>query len=113
MDFTDSIPQQDRACLQAVIENGKMVNRTTLQSAVDVADTSSRAVATHIIMCRESWLHAMGFPGVVENSIEDLSFNETHLFNQKTDESLHTLKDSRPTLHSLGIDTKRKLHEQS
>lgn len=102
--------QQDRAQFQAVTKAGNLVARTTLQSAVDAADTSSKAMATAITMCHESWLPTAGF------STEVLPFVETHLFDQKPDESLHTLKDSRATLHSLGIYTpalKRKFHRKA
>lgn len=64
-----------------------MVARITLESVVDAVDLSLRAMASAIVMHRKSWLHALGFPRETQNTIENLSFNETHLFNQKTDES--------------------------
>lgn len=38
-DFTDKLPQQDQARFQAVLQEGKLVVRTTLPAAVDVVDT--------------------------------------------------------------------------
>lgn len=58
VEFTDSFPQQDRAHFQALINEGKLISRTTLQSAVNAADVSSSIMAIAIIMCKESWLHA-------------------------------------------------------
>lgn len=108
--FFDSLLQQDRA--RFLIDEGKLIASTTPQSVIDAADISSRAVSTAIIH-RESRLHASGLPKEVQNTIEDLPFDESHLFNEKTDESLHTMKDSRATLYLLGIYTlarKRKFH---
>lgn len=81
-----------------------------------MAYTSSMTVATATVMHREPWLHLSGFLREAQNTIEDLLFDESHLFNQKTDEPLHTLKDCRAILHSLGIYTPaptRKFHHQS
>ncbi|EMP36207.1 hypothetical protein UY3_06538, partial [Chelonia mydas] len=111
-EFTVSLIHQDRAYFKTLIYEGKLIASIVLQSVIDATDTSSRAMATAIIMCRESWLHASGFPKVVQNTIEDLPFNESNLFNQKT-ESLHTLKDSMATICSLEIYMpvpKRKFH---
>lgn len=56
-------------------------------------------------MQREPWLHSSRFLRAVQNTIEDLPFDVSHLFNQKINESLHSLKDSRATLQLLGIYT--------
>lgn len=79
------------------------MDRTTLQSAVDTVNTSSRAVAMAIVLHGESWLHFC-FCSVVRKTIEDLPFDGAHLFNQKTDKSF-MLKVSKATFHSLGINT--------
>lgn len=94
-EFADSLPQHHHAPFQALVDKINLVAITTLQSAVDAADTSSRAMATGIVRHRESWLLSAGFPWEVQKTSEYLHFDESHLFNQKTDESLHTLKDSR------------------
>lgn len=93
-EFTDRVPQQDRAHLQTLIDEGKLIARTTLQSAADAVDTSSRALATAVITCRESWLYVSGFPREFQKTIENVPFDESHL---------HTLKDSRDTLCSPGV----------
>lgn len=76
-----------------------------LQSALDVGNTAARSIFTAIVMQRASWLHLSGFPKKVQATMEDLPFKGTKLFAEKTDTSLHTLKDSRATLRSLGIYT--------
>lgn len=96
-EFANSLPQHDCSCFQALIEEGKLIARTTLYSVVNVANTFSQAIATAIVMRRESWLCASGFPRKVQNTIKDLPFNEFPHLNQKM-ESLCTLKDSRTAL---------------
>ncbi|EMP37595.1 hypothetical protein UY3_05226 [Chelonia mydas] len=103
VNFVDKLPQQDRAYFQAILEEGKLVTRTIFHAAVDSTDTSSYRMATQIIMSREFWLDSSGFPREVQSTTEDFPFDESYLFNQKTDDSLHSLKDSRAALQSLGI----------
>ncbi|XP_032644336.1 TSC22 domain family protein 3-like [Chelonoidis abingdonii] len=62
-DFIDKLLQQDRAQFQALTEDSKLVARTTLQSAVDAADTSLREMAIAVVMLHESWLYVSEFPG--------------------------------------------------
>lgn len=76
--------------------------KTLLQAAVDTANAICQAIATTIVMQYESWLCSSGFPREVQNTIEDLPFDKTDSFNENTDESLHSLKDSRTTFHFLG-----------
>lgn len=63
---------QERSCFQALIEEGKMVARTTVQSAVDVPDASSSAMAASIMMLTESWLHAWFSQGGPEKPLRTL-----------------------------------------
>lgn len=44
---------------------------------------------------------ALTFLKLMQNQTVPLFFDEANLFNEKTDESLHSLKDSRSTLRSL------------
>ncbi|EMP23695.1 hypothetical protein UY3_19137 [Chelonia mydas] len=78
-----------------------MVARTSLQPALDSADSSTRAMA----MRRSSWLQVSGLPHDVQNTIRDLPFNCSGLFVEQTDSRLHSLKDSWETLKSLGLHT--------
>lgn len=104
-DFADKLPQQHCVCFEAILEECKLVVRMMLQVTVEMADTSSCKMATGIIMRRKSWLFSSGFPQEGQNTIEDLPFNKSHLFNQKTSDSFHSLKDSRTSLQLLGIYT--------
>lgn len=50
-------------------------------------------------------MHIPVFPREVQSLVKDLPFKGPKLFAAKADESLHTLKDSRVMLKSLGIYT--------
>lgn len=77
--------------------------KTALQSVVDAADTAAWSISTAFVMRQASWLHLSGFPKEVQITVQDLPFEGTKLFAEKTDASLHMLKDSKATLWSLGI----------
>lgn len=112
-EFSDKLPQQDHNHFQATLQECKLATRFILQTAIDSADTSSCVLTMGIVTRRELWLHYSSFPKEVQKTIEALPFNNSHLFSQKTVDSLHSLKDSRVTLQSLGICTpspKRKCY---
>lgn len=72
---------------------------------MDVADTAFCVLTTRVMMWRDLWLQLSGFPREVQNTIEDLLFDEQKLFNEKSDEFLYSLKDSWVMLQSLGMYT--------
>ncbi|EMP41809.1 hypothetical protein UY3_00938 [Chelonia mydas] len=74
-----------------------------LQACLDMADTAARTTATAVVMCRSSRLSASGIPKDLQTKVEDLPFDKDKLFSRKTDKVLHIRKDSRDTLHTLGI----------
>lgn len=95
--------EEDKAILRAVVQEGYACSRASLQIAMDVADTAARSIATAISMRRASWLAAAGAPRDLQAKVEDLPFDKLKLFADKTDELLHTGKDSRTTLRMLGM----------
>lgn len=119
-EFTDKLLPQNCSQFQAALKEGQLLSRSMLQVALDSADRASYVLAMGIL-CKEGllgkeeiWLHSSGFPREVQNTTEELPFDELHLFNQKMEgESVHSLKDSRVTLRSLNIYTlapKRKFY---
>ncbi|EMP38540.1 Putative helicase Mov10l1 [Chelonia mydas] len=52
-DFANKLPQQDQACFQSILEQGKLVARMALQLATDAADTLSHSMVTGIVMRRD------------------------------------------------------------
>ncbi|EMP25743.1 hypothetical protein UY3_17184 [Chelonia mydas] len=105
LEFKDKLPEEDRACFQASADEGILVARPSLQAAVDATDTASRGMATATVMKRDLWLQSLGFPREVQSTIQDLTFDTSNLFHEKKDESFHSLKHWRTTLHILGIYT--------
>lgn len=84
------------------MEEGCLMAKVSLQAAVDVADTSSYSLAT-VSSCNETWMQSSGFPKEIQTTIQDLPFNEDKLFSEKTDKSLHSLKESGATLWSRDL----------
>lgn len=81
------------------------------QAYLDSADMAIRSITTTTVMGQASWLHLSGFPREVQSTVEGLPFEGQKLFAGKT-ESLHSLKDSRATLRSLGIYIQATKHKQ-
>nr|XP_025040246.1 uncharacterized protein LOC112545717 [Pelodiscus sinensis] len=102
-DHMQHLPENKRLLLRAVVQEGFTACRTSLQIAADVADTAARAMATGIAMRRASWLLSAGAPKELQSKVEDLPFNRQKLFASSTDDILHSGKDSRTTLRTLGM----------
>nr|XP_025042821.1 uncharacterized protein LOC112546540 [Pelodiscus sinensis] len=99
------LPEHKRPTLLSIMQEGLTISRTALQSAMDVADTAARITASAIVLRQMSWLQASGVPRDLQQKVEDLPFDRTNLFATKTDEVLHSMKDSRTTLRTLGMYT--------
>ncbi|EMP29920.1 hypothetical protein UY3_12975 [Chelonia mydas] len=93
-EFIDFIPEDKKEQFTALVSEGQLISRTALQAALDTADTAARSVAITVVMRRASWLHLSGFPREVQSTVKYLPFEGPKLFAKKTDNSLHTLKDS-------------------
>nr|XP_025044280.1 uncharacterized protein LOC112547038 [Pelodiscus sinensis] len=97
------LPETKRPLLKAIVQEGYSACRTSLQIALDVTDTAIWAMATGIATRRASWLMAAGAPKELQNKVEDLPFVRKKLFATSTDNVLHSDKDSRTTLRTLGM----------
>lgn len=94
--FIEQLPQGHREQFQAIISEGQLVARTVFRASLDAADT----------------LHGNGtrLLGSTEYCGES-SLDGRKLFWEPTGESVHALKDSRPTLQSLGMYTHLQIGE--
>ncbi|EMP42571.1 Putative protein C11orf85 like protein [Chelonia mydas] len=98
------IPLKDRSIYKAII----IVHG--IRSQVSPTDNrcgqyAARSTTTAVVMRRHSWLSSSSFPREVQTTIEDLPFDGDKLFASTTNDILHSMKDSRATLWSLGIQT--------
>lgn len=83
-----------------LLKEGKLVAKRAFQVEVDATVIASRSLTTGVFMRRDSWLQSLGFPREVKNTMQDLPFDESNLFIEKTDDSLHLLKtQARPVNH--------------
>lgn len=97
--FKELLSQASRFEFAAQGEEDKAVVRASLQTALDVADSAARSMASTVVMQRSSWLHSLGLHH------KALPFEGVSLFPEQTDSKMHSLKDLRATLKSLGLYT--------
>ncbi|EMP23977.1 PARP1-binding protein [Chelonia mydas] len=102
--FAEVLLQDSRAEFSAFIDNGKLIFRASLQAALDEL-MATGVMATGVAMRRGAWLQVSGLPYKMQQIIQGLTFEGVTLFSEKTDKRLHSLKDSRATLKSLGLHT--------
>ncbi|EMP25495.1 hypothetical protein UY3_17442 [Chelonia mydas] len=110
--FKDNLPQGSQQELMALVDEGKAVPKTSLQASLDSADAVARTVASEVVMRCSAWLQESGLLPEIQNTLQDFPFKGSGLFSDQTDMRLHSLKDSRATLESLGMHipaTQRKL----
>lgn len=93
--FIEHLLYEHRERFQAVITEGQLLARTSLQGSLDATDTVARSISTGL---RVSWLQLSRFPREDQNTFEDVP-----LLLGIINESRHTLKDSRAMLKSLDI----------
>lgn len=91
-----SLLEDKQANFKVFFEEGKPVSKVSLQAV----NTAARSLASNLVFRRDSWLQISDFPNEVQTTLEDLPFDNQKLFSNKTDESLHSLKDSPATLQS-------------
>ncbi|XP_065446569.1 serine/arginine repetitive matrix protein 2-like isoform X1 [Chrysemys picta bellii] len=103
--FKASLPPDAHQEFTALVDEGMAVAKTSLQAALDSADAAARTIASGVVMRRSAWLQASGLPPEVQTTLQDLPFEGSGLFSDQTDARLHSLKDSRATLKSLGMHT--------
>ncbi|XP_075788149.1 uncharacterized protein LOC106732414 isoform X2 [Pelodiscus sinensis] len=103
----EHLPDTKREILKAVVQEGYTSSRTALHIALDDADTAAHITGTSIVMRRASWLQQSSTPKHLLPKLEDLPCNKQNLFSEKTDQLLHSGKDSRTTLKTLGMYTPR------
>ncbi|EMP40415.1 Nitric oxide synthase, endothelial [Chelonia mydas] len=103
--FTELLPSDSCAEFSALVQEGRLISRASLQVALDGADAATRVMATGVAVRRGSWFQVSGLPYEVQQTIQDLPFDGETLFLEKMDQRLNSRKDSRATLGSLGLYT--------
>lgn len=94
--FKDKLPEDYGQEYTVMIDEGKLIARTAFQDSLDGTDAVAR-----------TW-YVWGYghldsPPEVQQTIQDRLFKGPSLFSDKTDDRLHSLKDSRETMKYFGI----------
>lgn len=103
--FADLVPASSRQEFTALLEDGKKSARSSIQAALDSADSGARTLASGVTMRRISWLQSSTLAPEVQYSLQDLPFETHGLFSEKTDARIQTLKDGRVAIRTLGMHT--------
>ncbi|EMP38756.1 hypothetical protein UY3_04075, partial [Chelonia mydas] len=103
--FIAKLPEEKQSQFQAIVDKGQLIAKTALEVSLDVMGTVARTTVMDVVMHWEAWLQSSGIPKALQNKVKDLPFNREKLFSNKTDEVLHSVKDSQATLRTLGIYT--------
>lgn len=77
----DSLPQESRQEFVAILEEGKMVARGSLQTALDAANLAARTKASAVLMRWSSWLQSLGLSHNIQQSMQDRP-SRTHRCSQ-------------------------------
>ncbi|XP_065439796.1 uncharacterized protein LOC135981398 [Chrysemys picta bellii] len=75
--FKELVPQDSREEFGALVEEGKMVARTSLQASLDIADSAARTLASGIAMFQVS-----GLPPELQQTLQDLPFEGQGLWSR-------------------------------
>lgn len=100
--FKELLPSESRTEFVAVVED-RAITKASLQASLGAADAVAHAMGTVVVMRCSSWFQLSGLPYEVQMTVQDLPFEGCSLFSDQTDAHLHSLKDSRATLKSLGL----------
>ncbi|EMP38737.1 hypothetical protein UY3_04056 [Chelonia mydas] len=103
--FQELLLRDSHSEFAAVLEEGKVIVRTSLQASLDSVDSAACMMATAVAMRRSSGLQVLGLPHKVQQTIQELPLDCLGLFSEQTDTRLHSLKHSWATLKSLGLNT--------
>lgn len=101
----EHLPDSKRPILKSIVQEGYTFSRTALQIILDIAVTAARAKVTLVVTRRVSWLQSAGVPCELQSKVEDLPFDKQKLFAEKIEDILHSSKDSRTTLRTVGMYT--------
>ncbi|EMP24397.1 hypothetical protein UY3_18635 [Chelonia mydas] len=101
--FKDNLRQSSQQEFMALVDEGKAVAKTSLQASLDSADAAARTITSGVVMRCSAWLQESGLLPEVQITLQDLPFEGSGLFSDQTDTRLHSFKDSRATLKSLGM----------
>lgn len=103
--FIEYLLQEHREQFKAIIYEGQLLAKTSLQIFLDAAGTTVQSISTTIMMWWASCFQLFVFSMEVKSTIKDLLFDGHKLFLDSLYDSLHKLKDLTTTLKFLGIYT--------
>lgn len=75
--------QDKQAQLTSMAQNGLLTSKNMIRASTDVADASSKSMASVVALRRQAWLRLTQFKTELQRDIIDLPFNVMHLSGDK------------------------------
>lgn len=72
----------------SLINEGRLVARTSLWAGLNAADSAVRTMASSVAICSPSWLQSFGLPYEVQSTIQNLAFKGPSLVLDQMDSKL-------------------------
>ena len=104
-------PDIRQECLNAHAEAMTLSKHQTL-SARHATDVAAKSLNCAITLRRHAWLRASGIVEDVRKQIEEQAFDTKGLFNEKTDDSLKSIHESKKTAKSYTIHQQPRFQRQ-
>ncbi|EMP37294.1 hypothetical protein UY3_05531, partial [Chelonia mydas] len=101
--FEDPLQEHNKKEFKALVEEGTVAARASLQAALDVADMAACSMASVVSMRRALWLLLSGLSSGAQAALQDLPFDSKALFAEQMVTKLHGMKDPLTTLQTLGV----------
>ncbi|KAF7249179.1 hypothetical protein EYD10_04795 [Varanus komodoensis] len=103
-----SLPDRQAKLAKVFIKEATQVAVQQLSTARHHVDTNSRALVNAISLRRHAWLRNCNFPDEMKRRIEEMPFDGTGLFHQKTDRKLKAIHKSCMTARRMELPQQRR-----
>ena len=87
------------------------LSKYQILAARHATDVAAKSLNSAISFRRHAWLRASGIVEDVKKQIEEQAFDTKGLFNEKTDESLKSIHESKKTAKSYTIHLQPRFHK--
>lgn len=68
--FIEQLPDSRKEQFKAIVNEGQLLAKMSLQSTQDAADTVAHLISVAIVMRQALWFYLSGFPEEVQTTVE-------------------------------------------
>ncbi|XP_078503723.1 uncharacterized protein LOC144762414 [Lissotriton helveticus] len=100
--YLAELPDTMKEEVQSLLKESQTSASKLIDCAMDVAMSGFRQLAGAAVLRRQGWLKATSFRQEVQTKVLDMPYDGQHLFGEKIDEALQTIKKDTDTARALG-----------